>query len=88
MSIMAGETLSLEDNTIEGFSSFVSDNILTLNSNTPLETVTIHSISGQEVISQKLSNTTETVDLNGLSTGVYIATVSVEGKLQAIKFIK
>ncbi|WP_299763579.1 T9SS type A sorting domain-containing protein [uncultured Dokdonia sp.] len=88
-SIMAGEgALSLEDNTIEGFSSFVSDNVLTLNARTPLEAVTIHSISGQKVISQKLSNTTETVNLNGLSTGVYIATVAVEGKLQAIKFVK
>lgn len=88
-SIMVGQTtLALEDNTIEGFSSFVSDNVLTLNANTPLETVTIHSITGQEVISQKLSNTTATVDLNGLSTGVYIATVGVEGKLQAIKFVK
>lgn len=86
--IPAGETLSLEDNTIEGFSSFVTDNVLTLNARTPLESVTVHSISGQEIISQKLSNTTETVDLNRLSTGVYIATVSVEGKLQAIKFVK
>lgn len=86
--ILAGETLSLEDNTIEGFSSFVSDNVLTLNARTPLETITIHSITGQEVITQKLSNTTATIDLNGLSTGVYIATVSVEGKLQAIKFVK
>lgn len=86
--IMAGQTLSLEDNTIEGFSSFVSDNVLTLNARTPLESVTIHNITGQEIISQKLSNTIETIDLNGLSTGVYIATVAVEGKLQAIKFVK
>jgi hypothetical protein len=86
--ISAGQTLSLEDNKIEGFSSYVSNDVLTLNARTPMESLTIHNISGQELISRKLSNSTELIDLSALSTGVYIATVSVEGKLQAIKFVR
>ena len=88
--IEAGDdgALSLEDNTIEGFTSFVSNDILTLKARTTIESVTIHNISGQELISRKLSNATELIDLSALSAGVYIATVSVEGKSQAIKFVK
>jgi hypothetical protein len=86
--IVAGQTLSLEDNKIEGFTSFVSNDVLTLKARTPMESLTIHNISGQELISRKLSNATELIDLSALSTGVYIATVSVEGKLQAIKFVR
>ena len=86
--IAAGQTLSIEDNTIEGFSSFVSNNVLTLNSRTNMDAVTIHNISGQELISRKLSNTSEVIDLSALSNGVYIATVSIEGQSQAIKFVR
>jgi hypothetical protein len=87
--ITAGQQpLSLEDNTIDGFSSFVSNNVLTLNSRTKMDAVTIHNISGQQLISRKLSNTSESIDLSALSNGVYIATVSIEGKSQAIKFVR
>ncbi len=87
--IAAGQgALSLEDNTIEGFSSYVSNDVLTLNARIPMESLSIHSISGQELISRKLSNTSELIDLSALSTGVYVATVTIEGKSQAIKFVK
>lgn len=86
--ITAGQTLSLEDNTIEGFSSFISNNALNLNARTKMDAVTIHNIAGQELISRKLSKTSEIVDLSALSNGVYIATVSIEGRLQAIKFVR
>jgi len=81
--------LSLEDNTIEGFTSFVdTNNILNLNAQTPLSNISIYNITGQEVLSRSLSNTNETIDLNTLSTGVYIARVAVEGIETAIKFVK
>ncbi len=87
--IEAGDgILSLEDNTIEGLTSFVSNGVLTINARNPLENITIHNVNGQVVASQKLASTTETVDLNALSTGVYIATVQSEGRLKAIKFVK
>ncbi len=87
--IAAGDdALSLEDNIIEGLTSFVANNALTISARNPLENVTIHAINGQVVVSQKLANTTETINLSALSTGVYIATVETEGKVKAIKFVK
>ena len=87
--IVAGDNaLSLADNVIEGLSTYVSNNVLTIDARQPLEAVTIHNVSGQVVISQKLSNTTESVNLSALSTGMYIATIETEGKVKAIKFVK
>lgn len=80
--------LSLEDNTIEGFTSFVSNNALTLSAKSPLQDVTIHNLNGQTILSRTLNNTSETIDINTLSTGVYIATVQVEGRSTAIKFVR
>ena len=95
MGIFAGNTsndtdgnLSLEDNVIEGLSSYIANDALTITSRNPLQNVTIHNLNGQEVISQNLGNTSETINLNGLSTGVYIATVRTAGKSTAIKFVK
>ena len=81
-------TLSLSDNTIEGLSSFVANNALTINARNPIENVTIHNLSGQVVISNDSNNTTATIDLNSLSTGAYIASIQSEGITTAIKFVK
>ena len=88
--ILAGEgqVLSLSDNTIEGLTSFVANNTLTISAVNPLQKVTINSLNGQEVISRELRSTTETIDVNALSTGVYIASIQSEGITTAIKFVR
>ncbi len=88
--IAAGDdALSLEDNSIDGFTSFVDANsILQLNAGVPFNNISIYNISGQEVLSRVLTNTSESVDINALSTGAYIARVGVEGTETAIKFVK
>jgi hypothetical protein len=86
--IPVGEPLSIADNVIEGLSTYVSNDVLTIDARQPLESITINNLAGQEVLSQRLSNTTESVNLSALSTGLYIATVETEGTVQAIKFVK
>lgn len=80
--------LSVGDNTIEGLNSYVSNDVLSITARTPLENVTIHNILGQVVISKELASTSGNVNLNSLTSGVYIATVQTEGKAQTIKFVK
>ncbi len=87
-SVEVDSVLSLADNTIEGLSTFVANNALTINARNPLENVTIHAINGQVVVSQKLVNTTETIDISALPTGMYIASVQTEGQVETIKFVK
>ena len=80
--------LSLEDNVIEGLSSYVANNALTINARNPLESIAIHNLSGQVVISTELTNATEIIDITSLSTGAYIASIQSEGTITAIKFVK
>lgn len=81
-------SLSLEDNNIEGLSSFVSNDILTIEARSPLENITIYNVLGQAVINKAGGNTTERVNLSNLKSGVYIATVQTEGKVTPIKFVR
>lgn len=79
-------TLSVEDQLFNGFSYFVNNNTLNLESRTPMQSVNIHNILGQQVVSQKLGNTNETVNLSGLNSGVYLATINIDGAKKTVKF--
>jgi len=88
--LLAGETTTagVTDNNFEGFNYFVSNNQLNLSANTSMEKVSVHNTLGQQVVSQKLSNTNETVELSGLQSGIYIATVSIDGASKSFKIVK
>lgn len=89
--IAAGDTgsLGIEDNSFEGFSYFVDTNSnLYMKAMTSLNMVELHNVVGQEVISQKLSNNVETISLANLASGVYIATVTIEGQTKSFKIVK
>lgn len=80
--------LAVGDNVLEGFKYFVSNNELNLSSNNSMENVSLYNILGQQVVSQKLSSNNETVNLSGLQSGVYIATVSIDGAVKSFKIVK
>ena len=89
--ILAGETATagIANNNFKGFNYFVDkNNQLNLSANISMEKVSLHNTLGQQVVSQKLSNTNETVELSGLQSGVYIATVSIDGASKTFKIVK
>jgi bifunctional DNase/RNase len=53
-----------------------------------MERVAIYNMLGQEVISQKLASNNETVSISGLQSGIYIATVSIEGASKTFRIVK
>ncbi|WP_179354252.1 T9SS type A sorting domain-containing protein [Winogradskyella vidalii] len=57
-------------------------------SNSPITNIEIYSIQGKRVISQPLSNTTESINTASLADGVYLAKVTIDGNSETIKFIK
>src|SRR5690606_4392139 len=81
-------SLSIGDNNFEGFNYYVSNNQLNLSANTSMEKVALYNMLGQEVVSQKLSSNNETVELSGLQSGVYIATISIDGASKTFKIVK
>ncbi len=87
--ILAGNILSVEDFTTGNFKYFIdSYNQLNLSSSNAMESVSIHNILGQQVISKKLSNTQEVVDMSSFDAGLYLATVEINGTRKTFKIVK
>ncbi len=89
--IEAGQTeiFGIEDQAFNDFDYFVdANNQLNLSAGTPMEHLRLLNIIGQEVISQRLSNTNEVIDLSSLKTGIYIASISINGNNKAVKIVK
>jgi hypothetical protein len=80
--------LAVGTNEFKGFKYFVANGQLNLSATTAMERVAIYNMLGQEVVSQKLANTNETVTISGLQSGVYIATVSIEGASKTFRIVK
>ncbi|MDX1461680.1 MAG: T9SS type A sorting domain-containing protein [Marinirhabdus sp.] len=83
-----GSPLGVADQAFNNFSYFTDANTLTLSAATAMDNVTIHNISGQQVSTSALTSNNERVDISALSTGVYLATVTIEGTRKTIKFVK
>lgn len=82
-------TLGITDESFNGFNYYVDYyNVLNLSANSALQQVVIFNALGQQVVSQKLSNTNETINLASLETGIYVAKVSIEGNTKSFKIIK
>jgi hypothetical protein len=88
--LLAGETSTagVADNNFKGFNYFVADNKLDITATMSMQNISLHNILGQQVISQKLSDNNETVEVSGLQAGVYIATVTIEGASKTFKIVK
>ena len=89
--IEAGDegVLSIEDQYFNDFNYFVDTNSqLVLKASTSLENIQLFNLLGQQVISQKLSNTNETINIASLDAGIYIAKVSIQGKSKSFKIVK
>ena len=89
--IEAGDegVLSLQDEYFNDFNYYIATNSqLVLNASTSLENIQLHNLLGQEVFSKSLSNTNETINIESLDTGIYIAKVSIQGKSKSFKIVK
>lgn len=80
----------VKDNTIEGLQIFpnpLSDNMLNITSATNAEmNVAIYDMLGKQVINSKVNN--GNVDVANLSAGIYVVTITEEGKTATKKLIK
>lgn len=86
--VMINGVLSVGTAEFQGFNYFVANNQLNLSANTSMEKVALYNMLGQQVVSQKLSSNNETVELSALQSGIYIATVSIDGASKSFKIVK
>lgn len=82
--------LGVKDFTASNFTHFVDQNgFLQLSSpKSPLQNVRLYNLLGQQVVNQKLSSTSESIDLNSLNSGIYIVQAQVQGKTKSFKIVK
>jgi len=82
-------TLSTNEFSKANFNYFVdNNNYLNLSANEQIDNVSLHNLLGQRVLSQKLSAQDEQINLNALSSGVYLAKVQIKGATKTFKIMK
>ena len=86
--IMVSGILAVGTNEFKGFKFFVANDQLNLVAKTSMESVVLYNMLGQQVVSQKLNSNNETVALSGLQSGVYIASVTIDGATKTFKIVK
>jgi len=87
--VVVDGVLAVADQSFNNFNYFVdSNNQLNLSANTAMESVQLYNVLGQQVVSKKLNNTNEVVNISALNSGMYIATVSIDGNTKSFKIVK
>ena len=89
--IAAGDQgpLSIGDLSFSNFNYFVDANQnLNLKAELSFKSIEINNLLGQKIISKQLSNTSESINLSELKTGIYLATVQIENSYKTIKIVR
>tara|TARA_R110002072_G_scaffold300571_5_gene478361 strand:+ start:7225 stop:7986 length:762 start_codon:yes stop_codon:yes gene_type:complete len=83
-------SLSVADNTIDGFNYFysVQSKELTVSANIEMTSISIFNLIGQEVIAKNLNSNNEVINLSNLKEGVYLANVIANGQKTTFKLVK
>jgi hypothetical protein len=77
-----------QSNLFTHFYNKTTDLLSLESSSSAFDNVYIYNILGQQVKTQRLNNTSETVDMSSLTDGVYLVQVTLQGKTKTIKIIK
>ena len=83
------ETLSVDEFDVLDFDYFVdTENYLNLSANQAFDQFKLYNLLGKNVLNQKLSADNERIDLNALTSGVYLAKVQVNDATKTFKIVK
>jgi hypothetical protein len=77
-----------QSNLFTHFYNKTTDILSLESSSSAFDNVYLYNILGQQVKTQRLNNTSETVDMSSLTDGVYLVQVTLQGKTKTIKIIK
>ncbi len=87
---ITSSTLGIEDFAAFNFKHYynVKTKDVVLKSDTPLKSVELYNILGQQVMHRTLSQTEETLNVATITDGMYIAKVRIDDMVGSFKFIK
>ena len=82
------ETMSTDDFNLNSFKHFVDANGLNFVSEFEVSNITIYNNIGQLVASHKMNSTSGIVNLNNLSSGIYVSKIEISnGQTTTVKFV-
>lgn len=79
--------LGIEDTVFAGFNQYTINNTLYLSSQENFGKIAFHNALGQQVLHKSLTGTSAAIDLNVLQTGIYIATVGIQGAEKSFRVL-
>ncbi len=82
--------LAIDDVTLDGFSYYPNPvkNILQLTSPKIIETVSVYSLTGKEILSKTPKTADYQLDMSSLASGTYLIKVDINGRIATYKIIK
>uniref|UniRef100_UPI00404B205E T9SS type A sorting domain-containing protein n=1 Tax=Gelidibacter sp. TaxID=2018083 RepID=UPI00404B205E len=78
----------VENKSFKHFYNKDSDVLTMTSSSLAFEAIEIYNLLGQQVVNKNLSQTIETINMSSLEDGVYLAKVTIEGRIQTVKILK
>lgn len=85
-SITAGG-MSIDENSFEGFTYYQDLEYLTLKAQSPMANVEVYNLLGQKIATHTLNTVEVQLPIASLQAGVYVAKVTIEGKVRGFKFV-
>jgi len=86
--IVVDEVLSAGEFTITDLNHYIQDSNLIVTANTQLSKITVSNLLGQTVLSEEINGNEKVVNIDTLTTGAYIASISSNNSIVNFKFIK
>jgi hypothetical protein len=88
--IIVNGTLSTDEFSATNFTQYfnLNSNELRLNVSIPMQNIKLFNTLGQEIVNRNLSNTEEVISLSNISTGIYIAQVTIGNNTETFRLIK
>ena len=87
VSITAGN-LSSDEFALSKFQFFVNENNLNITANQSFNQINIFDLSGKQIMDKELSSNDETISIQGLANGLYLAKIQIGDQNRTFKFIK
>ncbi|MFY0480971.1 T9SS type A sorting domain-containing protein [Flavobacterium sp. PLA-1-15] len=80
-------TVDFKTTSVKMYPNPVAD-IFNITAEKAIENITFYNMLGQQVLTMKSSKTSESIDISSFQSGVYIAKVTVDGKVSTSRIIK
>ena len=85
---ITAENLSSDEFALSKFEFFINNDKLSISANQSFDQINIFDLSGKQIINKELSSNDESISIDSLTNGLYLAKVQIGDQNKTFKFIK